>query len=485
MIKKLISGALFNILNIIVQVLLGLIVFREMLLHFGEADFGLWSLLFAILAHIQLFEFGLGSMMSKLVPALKKPKDSVSKALFSTAFFTLNSIFVTFFVILIIASIYVDTMAFDFESGASFGFVVFLLGCNFLFIFQTGALHAYLTGNFKVGRINSVRLFINTFRAILIISLLQFEYSVFVIALVFASVAFLELTLLLTLALKVGLKNDLDRSLCSSSSLKIVIDRGSRLFFLSLNNYTRKNAAIIVGGLSLGVVAIVPMRIAGRLMEIYVEISTALNYLLTPYFSSFEPDDDKTLQQSFLVSISCATALSVLIFSNIILLGDWFLTIWLGVVPEFTSEILQITAIGFCIANMQGPCTSMLISKDRNNVLMTICISEISILLLVILPAIQMFGILGAAYALSAGLVVSRALVQPILICKSFGISYKKYLTTILYPAIATYGTLNILYFVATSFVSNNQIISTVMYLIFQTGLILLGAIYFLKRKRV
>ena len=52
MLKILVTGALYNIVNILAQILLGLVVFREMLLHFGEADFGTWSLLFAILAHV-------------------------------------------------------------------------------------------------------------------------------------------------------------------------------------------------------------------------------------------------------------------------------------------------------------------------------------------------------------------------------------------------------------------------------------------------
>ena len=135
MIRKLVTGAVFNILNILVQVVLGLLVFREMLLHFGETDFGIWSLLFALLAHIQLCEFGLGSMISKLVPSLSKPNSTESQSHFSTAFFTINGLFLIFLFVLIILSFYAHTIPNPFESDTPLGLVVFLLGLNFLFIF--------------------------------------------------------------------------------------------------------------------------------------------------------------------------------------------------------------------------------------------------------------------------------------------------------------------------------------------------------------
>ncbi len=41
MLKILVTGALYNIVNILAQILVGLIVFREMLLHFGLSVFAL------------------------------------------------------------------------------------------------------------------------------------------------------------------------------------------------------------------------------------------------------------------------------------------------------------------------------------------------------------------------------------------------------------------------------------------------------------
>lgn len=290
MLKILVTGALYNIVNILAQILLGLIVFREMLLHFGEADFGTWSLLFAILAHVKLFEFGLGSIISKLVPILKKG-DSKNVSYFSTAIVAMALIFAAFLAVLIAVALIGGQETLQFQGTEAFTLVLFLMGCNFLFLYLTGAFHAYLTGSFKVGRLNSVRLFINILRSVLIIGFLQFNSSVVIVAYIFALTSLLELLLLFLISVKSGFFEDLDLSTCSISSFNYVAERGYKLFFLSVNDYVRQNALVIVCGFILGVIAIVPLRIAGRLMEIYVQISVSLNYILTPYFSSIAIGD--------------------------------------------------------------------------------------------------------------------------------------------------------------------------------------------------
>lgn len=447
MLKTLVTGAAYNIINIVVQVLLGLIVFREMLLHFGEKDFGSWTLIFAILAHISLFEFGLGSLMSKLVPILKSSPNSENKSNFSTAFFSISTIAMAFLVIIGTAAIFVEQSTIEFGGSVSFGALIFLLGVNFIFLFHTGAFHAYLSGSFKVGHLNGVRLFINVSRALSIIYLLQVGYGVLEVAIVFAITSMLEFCLLLIFSLKFGLHKYLALRSCNRVSLSYVINRGSKLLFLRVNSYTRKNAAIIVCGVVLGPVLIVPLRIAGRLMEIYVEISTSLNYLLTPYFSSLDLGEQSALNKSFLISIICSTLLSVLIFLNIVYFGDWFLSLWLGDVPEYTSEILHILAIGFCVANSQGPCNSILISKDKNKALMFLCITEIVVLLSLLFFATEYYGVIGAAGAVLISMLVARALLQPILVCSVLNLSLLKYLASIVLPIGVCALTLALLYY--------------------------------------
>ncbi|OLF79223.1 hypothetical protein AWH61_05090 [Alteromonas sp. W12] len=481
MLKVLVTGALYNLLNVIVQILLGLIVFREMLLHFGEADFGTWSLLFAILAHVKLFEFGLGSIVSKLVPVLRNG-DSKNVSYFSTAIVVMALIFTVFFFALVAVAVSVEHDSLKFEGTEAFTLVLLLIGCNFLFLYLTGVFHAYLTGSFQVGRLNSVRLFINILRSVLVIGSLQFDSSVVVVAFIFAMTSLLELLLLFLLSVKSGLLEDLDISMCSMRSFAYVAERGCKLFFLSVNDYVRQNALIIVSGFVLGVVAIVPLRIAGRLMEVYVQASISLNYLLTPYFSSISNETSDSIISKFFISIICATTLSAVIFFNIILVGDWFLITWLGEVPQFTSEVVKLVAIGFCVATVQGPCVSFLISNDKNKTLMVLCLLEIITLLAIIYPLVEYFGVLGAGYAMTISLVFSRGLFQPFIMSKVIKVRLYYYYANLLVPVLITGTALCSLYWLSSKIDVADKNINVAIFVLMQGGLALV-VFYCLKQK--
>lgn len=437
MLKVLVSGAIFNIMNILIQIVLGMLVFREMLLHFGEHDFGQWTFVFAILAHIMLFEFGLGSVISKLTPHLAREPESVAR--FSTAIVVIFFIGLVFLCLISIISIAISQFPemVSFDDKITLAELLFLLGANFVFTFQAGALQAYLTGKFKVGRLNLIKVGINITRAVGILTVLNLDFGVLAVAIIFAFSALLQVVIMMIIACKSGLLTEFSFSACSKDSLRYIMNRGSRFMFMGFNGYVRNNGAIIVCGIVIGAIALVPLRIAGRLIEIYGEISTSLIYMLTPYFSSINNDKKESLNKSFRISVVASSFVSTLIFANMYFLGQWFLEVWLGQVPSGTFDILIALAAGYCFANAQAPCTPIMISKDRNNDVMWLSIIEIVVLLILIYPLISIYGVIGSAYATFISLIVSRGILQPILITRTLNISFTQYYFPVLVPMVS------------------------------------------------
>ncbi|WP_394143347.1 MATE family efflux transporter [Vibrio atypicus] len=440
MIEKLVKGAVFNIANILLQVVLGLFVFREMLHYFGEQDFGTWSLIMAILAHIALFEFGLGAMISRMVSIEDKALDN--KAILSTCFVVINSIASVFIVVSTIVSFIIYEYSYDyssFVSGESLAIVVLLLSANFCMNFASGAYQAYLVGKFYVGTVNSVRFIANLARSMLILLAIYYDLGIVSIAMVFFSVALFELICRITFSYKAGLSGEIAISCVSRSAFAYILTRAFRLIFLRMNDYTRNNSAILFSGVMLGTVAVVPLRISGRLMEIYVEISTSVNYLLTPYFSKFISNDSREMSSKFQVSILVASGLSLIIFGNMWLHAEWFLGIWLNEFSPVTLTSLKVMAIGFCVANMQGPCTALLIAKDEYQTISYLTISEMCLTLVLMPIFISQYGVLGAAYALTTSLCIARAMLQPILVSRKVSLSWRRYYGLLAAPIIVVF----------------------------------------------
>ncbi len=477
MIKVLVSGFVFNILNILIQVVLGMLVFREMYIHFTEGDFGRWTLLFAILAHVSLFEFGLGSLISKLIPLLDK--DKINLHHFAASIASILGIGGGFlFVVICISLIILSSPSLmQFDSDVSLSMLLLLLAINFIATFQAGAFQAYLTGKFKVGALNLIKAVVNIGRALLIIYLLNSGFGVLSVGFVFAGAALVQIVLLYFVSVRNGFNQDFSFSLCNLEAFRYIVKRGSKLVFMRLNGYIRNNGAILVCGYMLGAAALVPLRIASRLIEIYGEISTSLLYVLTPYFSSLTMGEASQYNKSFLISITCSSLLSSIIFLNMYFLGEWFLNLWLGEVPADTFSILITLAAGFCFANCQAPTGSMLISKNKNDFIMSLATLEIVVFCLAIYPLVTKFGVIGSAYATLLSLLVSRGLFQPWIATKTLSLSLSRYFTPIIASVCGLFALFFALYDVAVR-LFDNKLFQNLIFLALQGTILLFATVW-------
>ncbi len=400
MLSKLFNGALLNILNILIQLVLGLYLFREMLVYFGEQDFGLWAMIMAMFAHIALFEFGLGGLISRVVSQSGEIDGITKTSAVTTCYVMILGISALFFTFSTLATyLYVNShysVSFEMKDNSLF-FVCVLLSANFTLNFISGAIQAYLIAKFHVKFINSIRLLTNVMRMIAILISIHYQLSLEVIALMFVFAALFELMCRAIYSYENGIRQLISFPSLSRQAVVYISRRASRYFFMQMTFYVRNNSAVLFSGAMFGPSAVVTWRIVGRLMEIYVEVASSINYLLTPYFSQFIHQKQQQVLNKFKVSLLITTSMSALILFNIFQHAEWFLDIWLEDYPTITLESLRVLAIGFCLVNMQGPCTSMLIAKDKYQAMSRISIGEL-ILTLVLMPILMTtFGNVGAA----------------------------------------------------------------------------------------
>jgi O-antigen/teichoic acid export membrane protein len=437
LLKKLISGAIFNVGNVVLQVVLGLFVFKYMLSYFGDHDFGQWSVIMALLAHVTLFEFGLNSVISRQVSILNVSLDERVKIL-STAFLSIATLGGIFLLLCISAGLwfYFSSASLTFDDGTPILLISALLAFNFFFIFISGGLQSYLIGQFIVNTVNTIRLIVNLARSLGIVTVLYMGLGITGVAVVFFAAALIEFLARFYYSIKSGLLNEIDIKLVDMATFNYLKSRGARLIFLRINDYIRNNSGILVCGALIGSSAIIPLRISGRLMEIYVEVLSSINYLLTPYFSKFI-EDESDFNKKFVISTMVSTTVSLFIYINIVEHGEWFLGVWLGSYSPITLEALFVLALGFALANMQGPVTAMLIAKDRYKTISLLSRCEIGITIIGMYVLVTEYGVIGAAYAVTLSLILTRGILQTIIVCNLLSIPLTHYLSKILIAVVS------------------------------------------------
>ncbi|MCG7646025.1 polysaccharide biosynthesis C-terminal domain-containing protein [Alteromonas sp. Cnat3-28] len=189
------------------------------------------------------------------------------------------------------------------------------------------------------------------------------------------------------------------------------------------------------------------------------------------------------------VNIVTQILLGLVVFREMLLhfgeadFGTWSLLFailawWLGDVPQFTPEVVKLIAAGFCIATVHGPCTSFLISKDKNKTIMLLCILEIVTLLSIIYPFVSLFGIMGAAYSMAISLGLTRGVLQPIIISRVLKINLLTYCVYLLVSMLILTLVLGILYVGATNLGFTNANFTVISFAIMQVAVATAAALY-------
>jgi len=443
LIKKLFSGAIANILNLLLQLVLGLWVFRELYNYLGEYDFGIWAILFAVFAHVVLFEFGLGMVItrhsSKDLENINEADTNLIESCFKT-FYLFSVVVILFSLIGVSLFSMLFTENGEFNHGDSIILVSMLIAGSFIANYLSGAYQAYLLGCMQHGFVNKIRLITNLSRSFLILMSIECNLSVVLLALIYILTSLFELVLRINKCNSLGLAfNPLKSQYKLLKIFDVVKDRGKKLIFLRVNDYARNSAPILVASSFLGASAIAPLRVSGRLMELFTEVMMSFNFVLTPYFSKISTTNDQGLNKKVVYSIIISTAFTSLIFANLVIHGEWFLGIWLGQFPPETYSILVWFAAAFSVSNMQVPLNSFLIAKEHYDEVSFLAIIELILTLTCLIAGVYLWGIMGAAYALLCSMLIVRLLIQPKVAANVLKMKLHTYYGALFLPALAIY----------------------------------------------
>nr|WP_283104651.1 oligosaccharide flippase family protein [Shewanella olleyana] len=446
------SGVAFNIVNVFIQVFVGLFVVRALLSFLGESDFGLWAILIAFVAQVNLLEFGMGSIIGRHV-SKKEEYEGERKIIVSNVMMLITLMAFLFFLVAISVCYIWDAYSggMSFNTSESVFLIFSLLSISYSLNLISGTLQGYLNAKFKFFQNNVIKASCNILRLVFLLFSIKYELGVLGIALVFVSISIIELLLKLYWSLSSGLKSEFTTSSINRQQIKKIMSSGVMFLPMRLNDYFRNNSSILFVGFMINSASSAPLRISGRLMEIYVEISITLNSVLTPYFSKVS-SDTSTFERQFYISILCASALSALIYINLLVVGELFLQVWLGEVPDKVWSVLKIMAVGYAIANMQGPVNSLLIAKGEYGKCAKLSVMETVTTLILMLVLVNLYGVLGAAWALLISLSLIRGVIQPVLVCRLFKYSILSFSTSIFSGAIIVCFILALCYLISMSF---------------------------------
>ena len=188
--------------------------------------------------------------------------------------------------------------------------------------------------------------------------------------------------------------------------VKTIIGRGWWVTLTGIFSYIADNGDNIAVGRILGTSSLGLYQMAYKISTLTIsEIAEVINKVAFPVYSKFSDDKERLLKAFWKVtwvSSAVATLAGLLIFifaEQIVLIVAG--KSWLSIVP-----IVQVLAIFGILRTVFGSFSSLFLSLKKQDYVAKMTLFRVVALLIVIVPFVNMFGLIGAAFAMITSILV-------------------------------------------------------------------------------
>lgn len=439
--RKLINGALLNLINLIAQILSGFYVMPLMIKTFGDALFGIWLLVGSFLGFSAVLDLGLPSAVSRFISqAIGKGGENQSKEtkfITATAFYIFIVISIMSMFIIAIAIIFAPAFLKDSSQITLFRELLLILCINNLFVYPTSIFEGILVAHLRFDLVNSRRIFFTVLKVALTIIFVKNNYNLIVIAWSITICNILENLTRLYFAYR------LDPNI-SISIKDFNFEKVKKLFGYSIFTFIAKiadtlrfqiNSLIIT--IFTNIALVTPFRVASRLVEYFIQFIGEIAGVFSPYFSQEEGKNNHAgIKEKFLFLTKIMTYIATFAGLMLLLYGKDFITRWVGPQYKISYNILVIIVIPITFALIQSSIFPLLYGISKHHFVAYTNIGEGLMNLVLSIILVKRFGIIGVALGTAIPLIITKLLIQPLYVSRLLKINVVEYFMLILIPLL-------------------------------------------------
>lgn len=234
------------------------------------------------------------------------------------------------------------------------------------------------------------------------------------------------------------------RELFSYSTWSFVIQIAGQLRF-------RKDSLVISALLSASSVTYYAVGL--RLVEYLVDFVQKATNMVTPIFTRyFYERNFEEIRRKYLFLTRINAALGMFGGGMLIVLGDAFITRWMGPVFHQSYPVLVVLTTAMVVELIGIPCDNVLYAISKHKFLAVVNVIEALVNLALSIALAKPFGIIGVALGTAVPLIAFRTLVIPVYVGRTMGLSIWKYYRDLAPLVLYTAAFIAICGFVTRSF---------------------------------
>lgn len=438
------AGAVLSYVILALSNLIALVFTPYMLRVLGQNEYGLYSLVASVVAYLTILDFGFGNAIVRYTAKFraegKHEEQSAMYGMFLVLYIIIGIISFILGLVLYfnIEAVFGQTMSVDELSKAKI--MIMLMVINVAITFPLSIYGSIITAleDFIFQRIIIIiRLILSTLVMVLI---LEFGYKA--IGLVVVTTVFNIITLLINAVYaKWKLK------------IKIIFKKFDRYFFKEVATYSffiflniimdkiYWNTGQFVLGAVAGTVAVAVYALAINFQNMYMSFSTAISGVFLPRLTaiSTNQNSEKEISDLFIRTGRIQYIILAYILCGFIVFGKSFIILWAGADYVETYYITLVFLVPSTISLIQNLGIVILQARNQMKFRSVLYISIAILSLALQIPLSQLWGGMGAALGVFAGLLLGQIIGMNIYYQKKQQIDIKKFWVEILRMSIAPF----------------------------------------------
>ena len=400
----------------------------------GKDAYGVWTLIFSIVAYSNFFDAGMKQSLAKYIPKYYGTKNFVGlNQIINSALliYMITGILIIIFT-LVVSFFFVDLIKCPPELLYSMQIALILIGLNqaisffFMPVAALGPFHRY-------DILNTIEICKSIIIALLFYFFLINSHGIVTMAIIIFTGSIFTLSTKRFIQQRLVPQIEISKKHIDRSKIKTLLNYGSISFFIVISWLVIFNTDNIVIGMYISTSAVTVYTIAGTIINYLRTIISSIGVPLVPTVSHLESNSQysqindiyKKLTKYLFYLTSC-------ICIGIFFFIDDFINLWMGPGFEQTIEIVYILIIPASIYLPQVIANSILLGINKHKLLLKILVCEAVSNVILSLILVQKWGIYGVALGTAIPQFIIYSFVYPYFFNKTISGSIKLFYSQLL-----------------------------------------------------
>jgi len=428
--RKLLSGSVLGVGNIIAAAIVSLFLMPFIVHHLGDRVYGFWALAGGFIGYYGLLDLGLSSAVGQYICIAIGRNDSAEcRSVFNTALRIQSGLGAVALLVTGILAAAAPWFCKSPADAALFRRVVIVLGVGAALSFPAKVYGGVLDAQFRF----DIQSWLSLLGLVLRTGLIVWAILVGGGLLALSWMTLFATIPVLALQIWFGRK---EASWARIDWMSMERKRASTLFSYSIYTFVARVAdtlrfqidGLVIAGF-VGLAAVTHYRVGSVLMGYFINAIISSIGTFQPVLSRLHGADDQNgLRKVFFFATKLSLCISVFIAFGLIFWGKPFINRWMGTKYEDAYWPMVVLSIAVLLDVGQTPSITLLYATFKHRFYTYVNLAEGVINLVFSLALARPLGILGVALGTLIGALIVRVLVQPWWVCRAAGLNYGLYM---------------------------------------------------------